>query len=219
MRALNGDYPMHNPLRRRRAVLVPMPMLCLPLALLSGCATLGSALSPYSEKFSCKNSDHGVCIHPEQAYEDAVAGRKSRSDPAVTNDKKLLAAEDRAAEKAKGKDRKAGARAAKTVVAVPAPVDRNYADLASSVTNAGTPMLRPSRTVRTLILPYADRQRPDRLYMSRFVYSMLGQPAWVVGSYLVEPAGRAPNPPVLRSVRDAGADAGATASASPEPRP
>jgi conjugal transfer pilus assembly protein TraV len=45
--------------------------------------------------------------------------------------------------------------------------------------------------------------------MSRFVYSMLGQPVWVVGSYLVEPAGKAPNPPVLRSVRDAGTEAGA----------
>lgn len=203
--------------RTRRAMLAPM--LCLPLLFLSGCATLGSALSPYSEKFSCKNSDHGQCIHPEKAYEDAVAGRKSKSDPAVTNDKKLLAAEDRATAKEKARDRKASARASKAASVAPAAPDRSYADLASSVSDAGTPMLRPSRTVRTLILPYADRQRPDRLYMSRFVYSMLGQPVWVVGSYLVEPAGKAPNPPVLRSVRDAGTEAGAGVPSSPEPRP
>ncbi len=208
---------MLNLARRRRALL--MPALGLPLIFLSGCATLGSALSPYSEKFSCKNSDHGQCIHPEQAYEDAVAGRKSKSDPAVTNDKKLLTAADRAAAKGKAKDRKASARGSKAAAAAPPAPDRSYADLASSVSDAGTPMLRPSRTVRTLILPYADRQRPDRLYMSRFVYSMLGQPAWVVGSYLVEPAGKAPNPPVLRSVRDAGTEAGANAPSAAEPRP
>jgi hypothetical protein len=65
-----------------------------------------------------------------------------------------------------------------------------------------TPMLKPSRTLRTLILPYADRQRPDRLYMARYVYSIIDRPAWVVGDYLVEPAGHAPTPPVLRSTRD-----------------
>ncbi|PJG49630.1 conjugal transfer protein TraV [Sphingobium sp. LB126] len=193
------------------------PTSCLSLLLLSGCATLGSALSPYSEKFSCKNSDHGQCIHPEQAYADAVAGRVSKSDPAVTNDKKLLAAQDKAARKDKREKAKlAGAKGQPA----PAPVPNAYAGVAASVADAGTPMLRPSRTVRTLILPYADRQRPDRLYMSRFVYSMLGQPAWVVGSYLVEPAGRAPNPPVLRSVRDAGAESGESAAPiGAEPRP
>jgi hypothetical protein len=63
-------------------------------------------------------------------------------------------------------------------------------------------MLKPSRTLRTLILPYADRQRPDRLYMARYVYSIIDRPAWVVGDYLVEPGGHAPTPPVLRSMRD-----------------
>jgi conjugal transfer pilus assembly protein TraV len=65
-----------------------------------------------------------------------------------------------------------------------------------------SPMLRPSRTIRTLILPYADKQRPDRLYMARYVYSILDRPAWVVGDYLVEPGGRTPAPPVLGTVRE-----------------
>jgi conjugal transfer pilus assembly protein TraV len=50
-------------------------LLSLPLFALSGCAAFGSMMSPYSEKFSCKNSDHGQCIHPEKAWADAVAGR------------------------------------------------------------------------------------------------------------------------------------------------
>lgn len=194
------------------------PFSCLSLLLLSGCATLGSALSPYSEKFSCKNSDHGQCIHPEQAYADAVAGRASKSDPVVTNDRKLLAAEDRLSAR---KDKKrARERLVDGKAPAVAPPPNAYAGLAAGVADSGTPLLRPSRTVRTLILPYADRQRPDRLYMSRFVYSMLGQPAWVVGSYLVEPVGKVPNPPVLRSVRDAGSETGETATPlASEPHP
>src|SRR3546814_18827885 len=64
------------------------------LAILGGCATVGSIMSPYSEKFDCKNSDHGQCIHPDRAYEDAVAGVTSKSDPKVTNDRVMLRGQD-----------------------------------------------------------------------------------------------------------------------------
>ncbi|MGH6651011.1 MAG: TraV family lipoprotein, partial [Sphingopyxis sp.] len=67
-----------------------MGALCIPPLLLAGCSSLGSAMSPYSETFSCKNGDHGQCVHPEKAYEDASQGIRSRSDPAVTDDKDLL---------------------------------------------------------------------------------------------------------------------------------
>src|SRR3546814_3446334 len=55
---------------------------------------VGSIMSPYSEKFDCKNSDHGQCIHPDRAYEDAVAGVTSKSDPKVTNDRAMLRGQD-----------------------------------------------------------------------------------------------------------------------------
>ena len=67
---------------------VSVPLMLL--ASLPACTAIGSVMSPYPEKFSCKNSDHGQCIHPERAYEDAVAGAVSRSDPKVTNDRKML---------------------------------------------------------------------------------------------------------------------------------
>jgi conjugal transfer pilus assembly protein TraV len=83
---LSGEHLMRP---NRRARMRAMVLVGCALAL-SGCATVGSMMSPYSEKFSCKNSDHGQCIHPGQAYADAVAGVPSRSDPAVTRDKSLL---------------------------------------------------------------------------------------------------------------------------------
>jgi conjugal transfer pilus assembly protein TraV len=172
------------------------------LAALGGCATLGSVMSPYSEKYSCKNSDHGQCVHPEKAYEDAVAGRPSRSDPAVTNDKKMLRGQS-ATPTMPGVAPAARGKAPTT----PADAYRGYRDsvyreLQGLIDQPVTPMLKPSRTVRTLILPYADRQRPDRLYMPRYVFSIVETPAWVVGDYLVDPVQPSTQAPVLGQVQE-----------------
>jgi conjugal transfer pilus assembly protein TraV len=245
----NGDSIMSLPARWRRGT-SPAALaiaLALPLVALSGCATVGSVMSPYPEKFSCKNSDHGQCIHPDQAYADAVAGRASKSDPLVTNDPKLLTADQkagrakampqapdmdkmiRAAMKRPGKVDLSTATTADTTSTPGPKLGRgNVGALigADRATAGGTPMLRPSQTLRTLILPYADRQRPDRLYMARYIYSIIDKPAWVVGDYLVEPAGRKPASPVLRSSRDSDAVTGdqpagdaAAAPLASEPRP
>jgi len=170
--------------------------VCLTSLLLSGCASLGSAMSPYSEKFSCKNDDHGQCIHPEKAYEDAAQGVASRSDPAVTNDKKLLRQRDRKPLSAAKRGRNVSADAFGTYR------DSVYRELQGLIEAPETPMLRPAQAVRTLILPYADRNRPDRLYMPRFVYSVLETPSWVVGGYLVPPVSPASRVPVLEQVRE-----------------
>lgn len=216
MRAPTGDQAM----KRFRPRLAVMPLLGLPLVALTGCATMGSMMSPYSEKFSCKNSDHGQCIHPDQAYADAVAGRASKSDPGVTNDRNLLSPEQKGRAPAPGKGR------AKAVAGSTASAQAGQGNVGALIEGAGSPMLRPSRTIRTLILPYADKQRPDRLYMARYVYSILNRPAWVVGDYLVEPGGRTPAPPVLRTMRatepgsvDMPAGDGAPMAVEPEKRP
>jgi conjugal transfer pilus assembly protein TraV len=179
----------------------------------SGCASLGSIMSPYPEKFSCKNPDHGQCIHPEDAYEDAVAGRKGRSDPAVTNDRKLL----RDVGKTTGKLRTSSRGAAGAFAGYR---DSVYRELQGLIEAPVTPMLKSGETVRTLILPYADRQRPDRLFMPRYVYSILERPTWVVGGYLVKPVSPAAQLPVLGQIREKPVDTiapGGTGLAEPMP--
>ncbi|AZI37790.1 conjugal transfer protein TraV [Caenibius tardaugens NBRC 16725] len=189
-------------LRAARVLLTASALMAL-----TGCTTLGSMMSPYSEKYSCKNSDHGQCIHPDKAYADAVAGRPSRSDPAVTNDRKLLrgggdaANMDGGAARAGGKTMPGGNGAFGTYR------DSVYRELQGLIDQPVTPMLKPSQAVRTLILPYADRQRPDRLYMPRYVYSILDKPQWVVGGYLVEPVAPSSQVPVLEQVRERPGDA------------
>lgn len=165
-------------------------------ALLSGCATVGSMMSPYSEKFDCKNSDHGQCIHPERAYEDAIAGVKSKSDPAVINDKRMLKGARAASGGASGRR----TRGADDIYG--SYKDSVYRELKGLIEEPVTPMLKPARTVRTLILPYADRQRPDRLYMPRYIYSVLDRPVWVVGDMLIASPSRAASARVLGQVRE-----------------
>lgn len=177
-----------------RGVLIAAAILSLP-----GCAALGSAMSPYSEKFSCKNSDHGQCVHPEQAYEDAVAGVASRSDPRVTRDRTLLETQRKRTASVQARD------------AVPTAYgsyrDSVYQELKGLVEAPVTPMLKPARTVRTLVLPYADRQRPDRLYMPRYIYSIVDKPVWVVGGALVTPPSRAAGAPVVGQVQEPAGEA------------
>jgi len=189
--------PIQGSTRLMRAILATATLLGL-----SGCATMGSLMSPYSEKFSCKNDDHGQCIHPEKAYEDAVAGVASKSDPAVTSDKRMLRGAD--AEKT-GRRAKSGADAN----AYGSYKDSVYRELKGLIDAPVTPMLKPARTVRTLILPYADRQRPDRLYMPRYVYSVVDRPVWVVGGTLVTSPSRAERAPVLGQIKEPAASAAA----------
>ncbi|BBC99469.1 conjugal transfer pilus assembly protein TraV [Sphingobium sp. YG1] len=150
-------------------------------------------MSPYPEKFSCKNSDHGQCIHPEKAYADAVAGRASKSDPKVTNSSKVSGSSGNTDKRRTGRtstaDGYVGYRSS------------IYRELQGLVEAPVTPMLRLGRTVRTLILPYADRDRPDRLYMPRYVYSIFDKPQWVVGDYLVNPAEPAARAPILEQTK------------------
>jgi conjugal transfer pilus assembly protein TraV len=184
--------------------------LCILQLFLAGCASLGSAMSPYSETFSCKNSDHGQCIHPQKAYEDASQDIRSRSDPAVTRDKKLLKQQ---------RLRNAKSKKGATPDAYGSYRDSVYRELKGLIEAPETPMLRPAQAVRTLILPYADRNRPDRLYMSRFVYSVLETPSWVVGGYLVPPASTASRVPVLGQVRDMPGGERAPTALPMDPRP
>jgi conjugal transfer pilus assembly protein TraV len=186
----------------------PKKLLLLELAglplLLAGCAPLGALLSPYSEKFSCKNDDHGQCIDPERAYEDARAGAPSKSKAAVTNDRAMPKGRPDASP---GDLAYGGYRASV------------YRELQGLIDAPVTPMLRPARTIRTLILPYADRQRPDRLYMPRYVYSILDRPEWVIGSGLRSQDVGGSAPILSQSREGAAAAPNAAAPSIADPRP
>jgi conjugal transfer pilus assembly protein TraV len=147
---------------------------------ISGCSTF----LPYESDFACKNSDHGKCIHPEAAYAEATAAtapdaaapgeRGAKPDDAVARrDRRKRNSIDASVTLASGYE---GYQEAV------------YSQLASLVEAPVTPMLAPAKTVRTLILPYADERSADRLYMPRYVYSVLEASRFVLGDYLSAPS-------------------------------
>ena len=83
-----------------------------------------------------------------------------------------------------------------------------YRELQGLVEAPVTPMLRPGRTIRTLILPYADRDRPERPYLPRYAHPIPHQPPWVLGDHpLTPPEASAPplaptrtDEPALRAI-------------------
>lgn len=145
--------------------------LGIALVGLSACTSLFSA---YDSDFSCKNSDHGSCAHPLSAYEQARNGLSAdhavqsmvepRSDHAdgESHDHELLPKSDYQSYQ-----------------------EAVYSELQGLVSDPDTPILAPAKIVRTLILPYTDPKQSSRLYMPRYVYSVLENSKFVLGDYLV----------------------------------
>lgn len=136
--------------------------------LATGCSTF----LPYKDDFACKNKDWGKCIHPADAYREAAAA----TAPDATKD----AGETRATAPRRNRRDAPPLRAGYEGY-----TEASYAELASLIEQPVAPMVAPARTVRTLILAYSDKGSSGRLYMPRFVYSVLEGPRFVLGDYLV----------------------------------
>jgi conjugal transfer pilus assembly protein TraV len=158
---------------------------------LSGCSSI---FMPYSSKFSCKNKDHGKCVHPQSAHDESKAASGEINWSAANNS----AAQQVGLPGGAGKTSKehgvrssrynASAAADATDPAFASYRSAVYGQMAGLLQQPSPPMVRAATTVRTLILPYTDRNRPDRLYMPRYVYSVVDKPEFVVGQYLVAPS-------------------------------
>lgn len=172
--------------------------LCLALSVLSGCS-----LVPYENEFSCNLQDNfGKCISVEDAYEEAVTGVEKY--PQMTR-----ASEQPRQAQAEPRQTGSGAQRVKeqpfpaspsqverlptpaAVIAAPAPAsaysgyrDQVYDQLGTMIEAPTTPMIKPPRSVRTMILPYSSELKRNRLYMPRYVYSIVEEPRFVMGQYL-----------------------------------
>lgn len=151
--------------------------LPLTLALLAGCSML-----PYENEFSCSRTDqYGKCLNLEKAYQESVTGQ-SQGEPMVPASKQT------SKQKKSNGQTHPEAPAAPTTALLPKPLSdyqsARYRTLTDLLQQPKKPMLRPPVTVRTLILSYSDRDRKQRLYLPRYVYSILEDPQWLMGTYL-----------------------------------
>lgn len=174
--------------------------LCLALAVLGGCS-----LVPYENEFSCSLEDNfGKCISVAEAYEEAVTGvekyphmvrasEKNRQARAVREHD--ISGPQRAKEQPMGRSARTTERstAPDAGIAMSSPAsaysgyrDQVYDQLGTMVQAPRTPMIKPPRAVRTMILPYSSELKQNRLYMPRYIYSIVDEPKFVMGQYLIK---------------------------------
>ncbi len=137
-------------------------MVCL----VSGC----SALNPYNETSMCPAlNDYGECVSMKQAYDHSLQDDGQEPQPANYDANAGL-------ETAKG-----GNKAESTPKAAPKTPQADYRtqlyrEMASILQDPHTPMVKPPKVRRALILTYED----GALYMPRYAYLMLEKPQWML---------------------------------------
>jgi len=126
-----------------------------------------SSLTPYKSDFQCPDTYKGKCVSLKEAYEQSLKG----VNPEDEADLKV---------KKKGKSKVEGEGTGKEL---PENIYREslFDELAGLIKDPVTPMVRPPKIMRALVLPYPDR---ERLYMPRYVFIMMDEPKWVIDSSL-----------------------------------
>lgn len=138
------------------------------VCLSAGC----SVLNPYNETSMCPAlNDYGECVTMKQAYEHSIEDGV-QEEPAAQYD--VNAGLD---DKEKGKA--VGKSTGPKLVPKTAQTDYQtqlYREMASILRDPHTPMVKPPKVRRALILTYED----GALYMPRYAYLMLEKAQWML---------------------------------------
>ncbi|QLI60544.1 TraV family lipoprotein (plasmid) [Aeromonas media] len=154
-----------------------MKPVCLLMTalLLGGCSVL-----PYDDDFGCKlKNNYGKCIDSFDAYEEAVTGAdkgKAIGDEGVVEGKEGEAA-------ANTNNAEASTAPSSNTAEYENYRGRVYKQLSAMIDEPETPMVKPPKTVRTLILSYSPSTDRRVAYMPRYVYSMLEDASFVMTDY------------------------------------
>jgi conjugal transfer pilus assembly protein TraV len=135
---------------------------------LGGCSVL-----PYEDEYACRISDnYGKCMSIKQSYNGASA-----PDLAPGENHRLTT-----------KQAKAGKKDSTiSMSSRDAYLDRYYEEVAGLIHAPETPVVKPSKTIRTLILSYSGSAQKRTLYMPRFVYSIVEESEFVLTQFYKTP--------------------------------
>lgn len=133
----------------------------------------GCSILPYEDDYSCRITDnYGKCMSIKQSYDGASA-------PAlVPGENHRLAAKKTGSTKNN-----------KTVVGTSRDIylDGYYDEMAQLIHQPETPLVKPPKTLRTLILSYSGSVQKKTLFMPRFVYSIVEEPEFVLTQFYKTP--------------------------------
>ncbi|MBQ4839840.1 type IV conjugative transfer system lipoprotein TraV [Pseudoalteromonas luteoviolacea] len=137
----------------------------------------GCSLVPYEEDFACRKKDGlGKCISMHEAYDEAVAGVERHPPMVPASEQEDDTAQD------------------KVITAPPISksgsydqyIESYYKEIGAIVARPVTPMVKQAKTIRTLVLPYSGTSHDNTLWMERYAYSIIDEPAFVMGQYLTK---------------------------------
>lgn len=134
----------------------------------SGCSIL-----PYENDYSCRITDnYGKCMSIKQSYDGAAA------PDLIPGENHRLATKENASSK---KD-KAIIGSSRDIY-----LDGYYNEMAQLIHAPETPLVKPPKTLRTLILSYSGSVQKKTLFMPRFVYSIVDEPEFVLTQFYKTP--------------------------------
>lgn len=140
---------------------------------LSGCSLL-----PYENSSSCNmKKQYGKCIDVEGAYKESVTGEESDAPKLY----KLSEGQDEDEAESVGNSEKTKINNSESFYR--SYQDERYKLLGSMIKEPKTPMLSPPKTVRTLIISYSPDYDKRRLYMPRYVFSIVEDSKFILGQY------------------------------------
>ena len=164
------------------------------VSILAGCRVV-----PYDSKFMCEKSrDYGRCMDVQSAYEEARAASASATSKAKPRDGKDPILRYPPASTGVGRPlrplkpskivaRSANAKPDDSLIRVSTQDlyrDAEYRELAGLIEAPVTPLIRPAKALRTLIIAY---NTGDSLFLSRYVVYFADEPRFVMGDYLNPP--------------------------------
>ena len=166
---------------------IRMGSTALVLLAVVGTLSACTALVPYDSEFMCeKNQDFGKCMSVSEAYKESLAGpapKESEGHPDAWQYKEKSRGKSRGAsdkKEVRGKD------SGMTTVALSGRdlyKENEYRAMASLIEAPATPLVRPPKVLRTLVVSYPTG---ETLYMPRYIVYFAEEARFVVGDYLNE---------------------------------
>jgi conjugal transfer pilus assembly protein TraV len=137
---------------------------------LSGCAS--KIMNPYSEEFTCPQTETGKCVPIQQAYLESL--QEKRQDLLYMPTPSV---EDKQKENATSFSMQNNFPQDSFIEAYSKYNEALLRKLQQMLENPKTPVLIPPQVVRVLILPYAGDQ--NTFYAERYAYIIVENPQWV----------------------------------------
>lgn len=151
-----------------RRMMIRTLVASVALLTLSGCALF----VPFESEFMCEaTNEYGQCITVEGAYDQALGGKQPEGKAPKPSKKR------------KGKDKgEAEDEPAPDAEAYSRYRAAEYDRMSALMEGPVTPLVRPPKVLRTLVVAYSEADRT--LYSPRFIFYFADEGGFVFGDYL-----------------------------------